>query len=117
MGTNYYAVRNRPSIEEPHHIGKSSAGWLFNFQEQHNTWNHPPVVWHTWPQVKDWLKKYTVDSHEYVIMDEYDEIISYDNFVDIVEAKQNDPFCRDNPDNFTYSANRNGYRFSEGDFC
>lgn len=34
MGTNYYAVRNKPTVESPHHIGKSSAGWLFNFQEQ-----------------------------------------------------------------------------------
>ena len=118
MGTNYYAVRNRPSLEEPHHIGKSSAGWLFNFQDQEVTWNDPPVEWHTWPQVKDWLKKYTVDSTVYVIMDEYDEIIPYDNFVALVEAKQKDPFDRDNPENFSYRGTRNidGYRFTQEEF-
>jgi hypothetical protein len=34
MGTNYYAVKNGPTIQELVHIGKSSAGWLFNFQQQ-----------------------------------------------------------------------------------
>lgn len=118
MGTNYYAVRNRPTVEQPHHIGKSSSGWLFNFQVQEESWSNPPVMWRTWPQVKDWLKKYTVDSTEYVIIDEYDEIISYDDFVEMVEAKQNDKFCRDNPDNFRYGDtwNVDGYRFTKGDF-
>ena len=116
MGTNYYAVRNRPTVETPHHIGKSSAGWLFNFQEQNDSWTEPHIVWNTWPQVKDWLKKYTVDTHEYVIMNEYDEKVSYDYFVHLVEAKQRDPFCRDNPDNFLYSRNVDGYRFSREEF-
>lgn len=116
MGTNYYAVKNRPSLEEPIHIGKSSAGWMFSFQSQNDKWHDPPVVWNTWPQVRDWLKKYTVDTHEYVIMDEYDEIIPYADFVDLVEAKQKDPFCRDNPDNFSYSRNVDGYRFSDEEF-
>ena len=34
MGTNYYVVRDRPSQMEPVHIGKSSIGWLFGFQDQ-----------------------------------------------------------------------------------
>ena len=44
--------------------------------------------------------KNSVDTHGFVIMDEYDEIIPYDDFVKLVESKQSDPFCRDNPDNF-----------------
>lgn len=116
MGTNYYAVRNRPTVESPHHIGKSSVGWLFNFQEQNDSWTEPPIVWNTWPQVKEWLKKYTVDTQEFVILNEYDEIVSYDYFVHLVEAKQKDPFCKDNPDNFTYSRNVDGYRFSREEF-
>ena len=117
MGTNYYAVRNRPTTEHPHHIGKSSVGWLFHFQEQSDTWSEPPVTWHTWPQVKTWLKNHTVDSTEFVIMDEYDEIIPYDVFVDLVETKQNDPETRDNPDNFNYRVkNIDGYRFSDEEF-
>jgi hypothetical protein len=118
MGTNYYVVRTRPTIQEPVHIGKSSAGWIFHFKTQNEKWYDPPIVWNTFNQVKDWLKKYTVDSKEYVIINEYDEIISMDDFVEMVERKQNDPHARANPDNFAYDVkNIDGYRFSDGDFC
>ena len=116
MGTNYYVVRNRPTTQSPVHIGKSSAGWFFNFQTQNERWYDPPIVWNTFNQVKEWLKKYTVDSKEYVIIDEYDEIISMDDFVEMVERKQKDPYALKNPDNFTYSKNIDGYRFSDEDF-
>lgn len=116
MGTNYYAVRNRASVEEPIHIGKSSAGWFFNFQAQNETWREPPVVWNTIEQVEEWLRKYTVETREYVIIDEYDRIWTYDEFFEMVMNKQNDPFNQKNPDNFAYSRNVNGYRFSDGYF-
>ena len=112
MGTNYYAVRNRPSVCEPIHIGKSSAGWKFHFQQQNNKWNEPPIEWNTFPQVRDWLKKYTVDSTEYVIMDEYDRIVPFDEFMELIERKQEE----NNPGDFAYARNVDGYRFSEGDF-
>ena len=63
-------------------------------------------------QVYEWLHKYTVESDLYVIIDEYDEIISFDDFVALVEKKQSE----NNPDDFTYSKNMNGYRFSDGEF-
>ena len=117
MGTNYYVVPNRPSVHGGIHIGKSSAGWLFHFQSRNEPWDDPPLVWNTWPQVKDWLQKYTVDDPIYVIMNEYDEIVSFDDFIDLVESKQNDEFCTSNPDNFKYSVrNVDGYRFDDSDF-
>ena len=115
MGTNYYVVKNGPSVREPIHIGKSSIGWLFNFQAHNEPWEIPPVVWNTYNQVVEWLKKYTVDSTEYVIMDEYDEIVSLDDLIELIRWKQED--CKDNPDNFKYARNVDGYRFSDGDFC
>ncbi len=117
MGTNYYAARNKPTCRSPIHIGKSSMGWLFNFQTQNETWDDPPVVWNTITQLKDWLYKYTVETNEFSIIDECDEIISFDEFFKLVESKQNDKFCKNNPDNFTYSKNVDGYRFTDGDFC
>lgn len=116
MGTNYYAVKSRPSVQVPIHIGKSSIGWLFNFQSQNEKYTEPPVVWNTYNQVKDWLKKYTVDSKEYVIMNEYDEIVSYEDFINLVDEKQKDPKNLSNKDNFTYARNVDGYRFYDGDF-
>lgn len=116
MGTNYYAVKNGPTVRSPIHIGKSSMGWFFGFQYQNEPLAEPPVVWSTWEQVKDWLKRYTVDTTEYVIIDEYDEVISYDDFVKMVEDKQTDTFNKENPNNFSYSDNVDGYRFTEGDF-
>lgn len=117
MGTNYYAVKNRPTTGQPIHIGKSSMGWLFLFQTQNDSWNEPPVVWNTYDQVKEWLHKNTVENDNYVIINEYDEIISFDDFFDLVESKQKDEHCLSNEDNFAYSKNVNGYRFSDEEFC
>jgi hypothetical protein len=74
-------------------------------------------VWNTFEQVKDWLKKYTVDQTDYVIINEYDEIVPYNDFIELVNQKQLDEHCRSNPDNFEYSRNVDGYRFSDGEFC
>lgn len=116
MGTNYYAVKNCPSLAGPIHIGKSSAGWLFSFQSQNDKWRDPPVVWNTYKQVIDWLHKNTVEKTDYVILNEYDEIIPFDDFVELVQSKQNDLLCKGNPDNFSYSRNVDGYRFSDEEF-
>ena len=113
MGTNYYAVRNRPTTRSPIHIGKASIGWRFNFQTQNNKWDEPPVVWNTYDQVYAWLYKHVVEDEDFVIMDEYDEIISFNEFVSIVDQKQR----VNNPDNFVFSRNVNGYRFSDEEFC
>lgn len=117
MGTNYYAVKNRPTTKQPLHIGKSSSGWLFCFHQINDTWNEPPVCWNTYNQVRDWLRKYTVESDNYVIMNEYDEIVSYNDFVEMVERKQKDERCKSNDENFRYCKNVDGYRFDDRDFC
>ena len=112
MGTNYYAVKNRPTTCSPVHIGKSSIGWKFNFQSQNYPCEEPPIVWNTYEQVYEWLYRHTVESNEYVIMDEYDEIISFDDFIKLVEWKQKE----NNKDDFTYARNVNGFRFTDKDF-
>lgn len=117
MGTNYYAAKNEPTTMAPIHIGKSSAGWLFLFHEQEDLWRDAPIVWHSWDAIRTWLYDNTVAKTNYVIINEYDEIEPYDDFVKLVETKQKDPDCRDNPENFYYGVkNINGYRFREGDF-
>lgn len=113
MGTNYYAVRNRPTTQEPIHIGKSSWGWKFLFQAHNETWEDPPVVWNTYEQVYEWLFKYTVESDEFVIIDEYDQIVSFADFIKMVKDKQNE----DNPDDFRWWRNVNGFRFDDREFC
>lgn len=113
MGTNYFAVKNGPTTQEPLHIGKSSIGWLFCFERKHDSLREPPVEWNTWPQVREWLRKNTVERNDYVIMDEYDEIISFDDFVKLVEDKQKDIGCLSNSHNFTDSMNIDGYRFTD----
>ena len=115
MGTNYYVVPNRPSIAEPIHIGKSSMGWMFLFQDADEPSRDVPVVWHSFEELNEWLRTNVLHpSGEYVIMNEYDEIVSYHDFIDMVERKQEQ--FKDNPDNFTYCRNVNGYRFEEREF-
>ena len=109
MGTNYYLVKNKPSTDSGLHIGKSSLGWRFLF--------HKPPIWetdkplNTFEQWRDYLKE-TTESGNYVILNEYDEIVSLDDFLKMVANKQNE----NKPDMFEYCENVNGYRFSSGEF-
>ena len=112
MGTNYYAVRKRPTTDRPIHIGKSSIGWRFLFEEQNDMFNEPPVVWHTYDQLYEWLYKNTVETDNYVILNEYDDEISFYEFIKLIEEKQ----MEKNPDDFQYAKNINGYRFADSDF-
>ena len=64
----------------------------------------------------DFLKNYTGKDKEFIIVDEYGREMSYAEFKDFVDTKQADKHNQENPDNFTYSRNVNGYRFSSGDF-
>lgn len=116
MGTNYYLVKNRPTVQEPIHIGKSSGGWLFCFQRQNQPWLDDPIVWNTWPQVHARLQQLTEGENRYVILNEYDEPVSFREFEALVQCKQEDPACSGNPDNFRWSDNVDGYRFTDGDF-
>lgn len=102
MGTNYYTVQKKPSLRsEIKHIGKSSAGWKFNFQgyESDNI-----------KSVEDW-KNY-IKANDLVIINEYDEKVSFEDFFKLVEEKQKE----NNAEDFKYSVNVNGYRFSFSDF-
>lgn len=114
MGINYYAVKNRPTICGPIHIGKESAGWMFLFREYDEFWIEPPIVWHSFDDVKKWLDTYVGEKKTYIIMNEYDEQVSLQDFYEMVDMKQKRD--SDNSDNFMYVKNINGYRFSEQDF-
>jgi hypothetical protein len=111
---NYYLVKNGPTTKEPIHIGKSSFGWMFLFHAINAPYEEPPIVWNSIKQVRETLKKMTVDSPDYVIIDEEDNVVSFREFFEIVELKQ--MRGKDNPDNFTYARNVDGYRFTEGWF-
>lgn len=110
MGTNYYAVRKKPTITEPLHIGKSSCGWKFLFHEvnKYNCEFDGELEIHTFEQWKEFLE----NNDEIVILDEYDREISVEDFFRLVEKKQKE----NNVDNFSYCKNVNGYRFTGGDF-
>lgn len=53
---------------------------------------------------------------KYIILDEYDREVSYDELISTIDKKQSDPFNYQNPDNFKYCDNVDGYRFSKGYF-
>ena len=107
MGTNYYAVKIKPTVamDKEIHIGKSSAGWKFLF--------HSCEYFRSFPEVENFLRKNIDEDKKYVLLDEYDEPITVNEFLKLVEGKQN----IENPDNFKYAYNINGYRFMNGEFC
>lgn len=106
MGTNYYThVSDHPCPtcgslgDGEKHIGKSSSGWQFVFQEQSGIKTR-----------KDWFE-YLKDKR---IIDEYGEVVPVAEFWDLVEEKQStvNPHVRD-PHWYT---DADGYRFCNGDF-
>jgi len=110
MGTNYYLVKNKPSIYAGKLIGKASWGWRFLFYEPPD-WEHDRPL-HTFEQWRDYLKEAT-ESGKYIIMNEYDEAVSYEWLMDLIKNKQKE----NHEDMFDYCKNVNGYRFSEREFC
>ena len=110
MGTNYYAVKKRPTLHNHAiHIGKSSVGWKFLFQGyQKRELSYDNFI--TINSIGDWEK--FLSNKEWVILDEYDNLVSTTDFFKMVEEKQN----TENPDNFSDCANIEGYRFSYRDF-
>ena len=112
MGTNYYVVSSKPTVCYTIHIGKSSLGWKFCFHrvdKWENYINEEPL--NTFPQWKKFLEDQTTNGN-IIIMNEYDEVVSLDEFLKMVEIKQKE----NNPDDFTYSDNIDGYRFTDGEF-
>lgn len=116
MGTNYYLAKNKPTCANALHIGKSSGGWRFLFS-YHDKYD---IDWkmigethlNSFEKWKEYLEK-SVESGEYSIVNEYDEIVSVDDFIKLVQSKQS----IDNPEQFDYCDNVNGYRFSGRIFC
>ena len=87
MGTNYYVAKNRCECcnryDEEYHIGKSSMGWAFSFQGY--PWNKLT----SWKQWKTFLK-------DQLIIDEYGDVISYEDFVKMVETYKSPNFIDKN---------------------
>jgi len=86
MGTNYYVRKNHCKCcnrhDREYHIGKSSHGW--SFSSQGYTWNRLD----SWKNWKEFLKNE-------VIVDEYGEVVPYDDFVKMVETYKSPGFVRE----------------------
>lgn len=111
MSTNYYAMKNKVSLYPTAiHIGKSSLGHKFLFRgysgEEEGLNNEKLNI----ASIEDW-KKY-LDNNELVILDQYDDLISYKEFFDMIERMQ----LNDAEDDFKYNGNIDGYRFNFREF-
>lgn len=116
MGTNFYAIKRKPSLyNTPLHIGKSSGGWMFLFhgyQDYHfdNEFYYDEAI--NINSIEDWAKYLKNDN--IVILNEYDEEYTYEEFFKMVFYKQ--LIGANNPDNFKNCANIDGFRFTYRDF-
>lgn len=86
MGTNYYVATNHceccDRYDTEYHIGKSSYGWSFSF---HGYREERLVSWDTW---KEFLK-------DRRIVDEYGDLIDYDEFVKMIETFKSPDYVRE----------------------
>ena len=116
MGTNYYLYMNRTDAElkrNGFHIGKNSAGWVFQFE----AYQHPLIK-----TVKA-MKAFTRLGFIY---DEYDREHTYEDFWQTVEESKEPYYGRapyvltdpDYPNESTLNSwEDEGFAFTEGDFC
>lgn len=109
MSNLKYSIDYVFDVSDKHskHIGKSSLGWLFNFQYQEE--------WSSYDQFKNFITS-PEKMKGLTIVDEYGEGITPEKLLDLIDTKQNDQRNLDNPDNFTYNDNVEGYRFTKNDF-
>lgn len=63
-----------------------------------------------------WLHEHITLKQDYVLMNEYDEVVDVEDFIETVQKIQHDKNCKSNSDNFRYCRNVDGYRFAEGEF-
>jgi hypothetical protein len=121
MGTNYYAhIKKVDELKEqiekilhreifidgyPFHLGKASVGWKFHLQYPDDN------SYHDWPSMKEWLK-------DKIIKNEYGEEISYEGFIEMVEAMQKieEPPVIHNRWRARHRLVIDGYIFYKGDF-
>lgn len=104
MGTNYYAVKKKPRIIKVYdkiHLGKSSIGWRFAFQGQ-------PEYYKNYKEFENFI----LNNKEFDIIDEYGHKIEPKELLELIAEKQKE----NNPDDFTYDENIDGYRFSDEEF-
>jgi len=126
MGTNYYwhpkpnpcpTCGHDPT--EPIHIGKSSFGWTFSFHgttEDENRYEGLPLI----RSYKDWLH---IFERPGVIMDEYGDECSIEDFKALVEKKSNAEHNHTKYCELTHPSlgirnwlDEEGHSFSEGEF-
>lgn len=98
------------------HIGKSSLGWLFCFQSQDRWLEDIHIKWNSYNDLKKWLIEYVDNKRQFIIVSENDEVLTTKQLLELIDNKQKDPRNINNPDNFTYCSNIDGYRFTDGDF-
>lgn len=104
MGTNYYLRYNICKCcgrFNQYHIGKDSGGWkfLFHIDSAHKN-------------IDDWLEN--MRSSRYEIYDEYDNRISYHDFIFMIRSKQKEKSrVIEYPKSFTTDEK---YDYSKGEF-
>jgi hypothetical protein len=113
MGTNYYLRKpegetcehcGRADRYEELHIGKSSAGWKFCF----DNWYKEIPSFDAWKEI---LNKYPDK-----IFNEYNERITVKELIELIEAKQKGG--RSEIDSSHEYEDKDGYRFStSSEFC
>ena len=108
MGTNYYIKEKPPCPTCGHggtdiHLGKSSAGWAFTFQYNGGEYYKTVVEMREWTRGKQ-------------IFNEYGEKVSFEEFWDMVEAKQEGMQHSEVTKDFN-ALMIDGYSFVNTEFC
>lgn len=105
MGTNYYAVENKVCYQPKEiHIGKCSAGWLFDINDC--------AQFHSFKELKSWLHHNVDELKNYKIFNEYNEELTVDEMLKIISEHQTEENAS-NPKNFDNDhLNVDGYRIN-----
>lgn len=128
MGLNYYLI-GKPTVTRPCvHLGKSSYGWKPSFEasdghdanewydnddDPRRSWNERPA---SRPAVNSMADVRSLVDQGWEIWDEEGRFVRPEEFFAEMEAKRDDPDCKDHL-GYGYYRDPEGFEFTRSEFC
>ena len=127
MGLNYYLIGKPTTVRPCVHLGKSTFGWKPSFEasdgfdanawcdegDPRKDWDESPICR---PAVNSMADVRSLVDQGWEIWDEEGRFVRPDEFFDEMEAKRDDPDCRDHLA-YGYYRDPEGFEFTRSEFC
>lgn len=127
MGLNYYLIGKPTTVRPCVHLGKSTFGWKPSFEasdgfdangwcdedDPRKSWDENPICR---PAVNSMADVRSLVDQGWEIWDEEGRFVRPEEFFVEMEAKRDDPDCKDHL-SYGYYRDPEGFEFTRSEFC